>query len=165
MNSSVRLAPTPNGMIHQMPEPIDYARAESADVVRKKFRRRVVMFVVATVLLIVVAFDWRDSSRGGRWEIGNNRFDLISATSNDLWVILYGPPRTNSLPGKWTSFQSVIGSDEVGIRILQGNTTGTFKWAIKVRYRTLFLLAMIPWIITLIRLIRSRVKHVERIDR
>jgi|GEM_PF-5781649 len=51
------------------PIDIDYARAESADVVRKKFRRRVVMFLVVTVVVMVIGIGWMDSQSKFRWLI------------------------------------------------------------------------------------------------
>ena len=42
----------------------------------------------------------------------------------------------------------------MGIVINRYNIVGEEKWTVYIRYRTLFILAMIPWIITLIRMIR-----------
>ena len=47
-----------------------------------------------------------------------------------------------------------------GVMIYKYQYIGSPKWYVHIRYRTLFTLAMIAWIITLIRLIRSwRRKH------
>jgi len=53
----------------------------------------------------------------------------------------------------------------IGVEIFPSRVPGYSKWELHIRYRTLFLLAMIPWLITLIRLIRMRVKHAAQIDR
>ena len=75
------------------------------------------------------------------------------AVSGDGWVRLWGARREKPLDVDWVHDRGIV-SNEVGIRVLQFNVAGMSKWLIQIRYRTLFLLAMIPWIITLIRLIR-----------
>src|SRR5262245_40115659 len=84
-------------MIHRMTanQPIDYARAESADVVRKKFRRRVVMFVIATVVVMAIAGAW--STLGNQsWRLfpGQMLFPPNSIKSSDGYIYLHGPTRT-----------------------------------------------------------------------
>jgi len=67
-----------------------------------------------------------------------------------------------------TGTDRVFGSSTIGLQVSQGFPTGWYDFVIWIRYRTLFLLAMIPWIITLIRLIRSckrmRVMLPETVD-
>ncbi|HQY87949.1 MAG TPA: hypothetical protein PK402_04775 [Tepidisphaeraceae bacterium] len=134
-------------------QPIDYARAESDDVVGKKFRRRVVMFVIATVVVIVTGTSWVT--------IGNQPFRSIRSGQvnqtfsigwKDGWLYLNGPRRVTPVGG---SVIKGYGSDIVGIAFFQMDKAPSPKWNIRIRYRTLFILAVIPWIITLIRLIRS----------
>ena len=148
-----------------MPEPIDYARAD-ADVVRKKFRRRVVMFVIATVVVMVIGGGWVHSSLGRPWWAGNYQHP-ISGGSNGGWVWLSGPARKPlfvytdgwgddqlNVMHDLSANERRIGNYEAGIWVLQCSLAGYPKWEVQVRYRTLFILAMIPWLITLIRMIR-----------
>jgi len=132
-------------------QPIDYARAESADVVRRKFRRRVVMFVIAMVVLVVIGFGWIDSYAKLGWT--SNPCRAISIGSDNGWVSVWGPERQEGFTQEQGISSREVGNDEVGW-FWQNDLEGFPKWRVAIRYRTLFTLAMIPWLITLIRLIR-----------
>jgi len=135
-------------------QPIDYARAESADVVRKKFRRRVVTFLVATVVVVVIGGGWVHAARVGGFSIGNFYSYSMRAAGMGEIVELPGPEREDLGPENWL-YGRTIGDSTVGVWLTQFNRVSWPKWNVTIRYRTLFILAMIPWIITLIRLIRS----------
>ena len=132
--------------------PIEYARAESADVVRKKFRRRVVMFVIATVVVMVVGLGW-DLTTGEL--VGSSSTNLpVTVESYYGKVFLTGPTRMIPLYDERPSMWKYYGSQSVGITFTWYDIDRYPKWQAGIRYRTLFTLAMIPWIITLIRMIR-----------
>jgi len=146
-------------MIHWMPDkqPIDYARAESTDVVRKKFRRRVVMFVVATIVMLLIGIGWLDSWKKPRLLIGKGWQQTTSSIlgwSGRGWIVVTGPVRTTSLNGRWTTGDKKYGHHSIST-LIRISVSGSPKWIINVRYRTLVILAMIPWMITLIRMNRS----------
>ena len=136
-------------------QPIDYARAESADVVRKKHRRRVFWFVVVTVVVMAIAIRWSIASPpwwySAKSPIGRP-FTIVS--TDDNCVLFFGLELTEPTLSDWRHVSSVR-NEKLGVGISHYNLVGSAKWMIRIRYRTLFTLAMIPWIITLIRLIRS----------
>lgn len=135
--------------------PIDYARADSADVVRKKFRRRVVMFVIATVVVIVVGFGWA-ASWLERPRTASSRTSGLPGTIVIYkgWISL-NTSKAN-VPSKTGQFKSTWshGSYSLGVRVSGVETEKASFPTYFIRYRTFFILAMIPWIITLIRMIR-----------
>ena len=142
-------------MTAAMSLPIDYARAESADVVRKKFRRRVVMFVVATVVVMGIGFGWGATANREIWLIGTaNLNSPVSVQSAFRWIEIYGPMRRTASNATRPSNYEQYGNRTLGIVFAKSHRNGLPKWIIYIRYRTLFILATIPWIITLIRLIR-----------
>ena len=145
-----------------MAQPIDYARAESEDVVRKKFRRRVVWFVVATVVVMGIGVGWQFFlRRGTTWFVGNEMpTSTISIASYEGWIIWYGPPRKTGATRSW---KAIYESSVIGFQFHQFDDLAYPKWQVGVRYRTLFILAMIPWLITLLRMIRTR-RRIHRLE-
>ena len=122
-------------MIHRVSNPIDYARVDSADVVRKKFRRRLIWFLAVTFVVMVI---------GVRWiQFGE--------------IVLTGPARSNplGLPMRYQAKPTYTYVNQtIGVDFRAFGLPGYPKWHVAIRYRTLFILATIPWLITLIRLIR-----------
>jgi len=134
-------------------QPIDYARADSADVVRKKFRRPVVMSLIATVVVMGIGLFWATTKNQRKFLIGDGTFSTpFSFFWDDGWIYVSGPIRTS--PSANAPLRG-YGSNTTGITIYKMNIFGAAKWTVGIRDRTLFTLAAIPWIITLIRLIRS----------
>jgi len=136
----------------KMSQPIDYARAD-ADVVRKKFRRRVVIFVIATVVVTVIGVDW---GLPENWSVGSaSRYSGIAIETREGWIIVCGPIRKTNPEMNRALSSKHYRNDNIGLGLSTHNRKLQHKWFFLVRYRTLFLLAMIPWIITLIRMIRT----------
>lgn len=143
-------------MIHPMTgnQPIDYARAESADVVRKKHRRRVVMFGVMTVVVTLIATGWVKSWTNYTRLISSKLKLPFAVSSTEGWLVLLGPRRSTRLNMNWNMGTNRYENLTIGIQIARIDLRGWPKWMVAIRYRTLFILALIPWIITLIRTIR-----------
>jgi|GEM_PF-1343827 len=139
-------------------QPIHYARAASVDVVDMKFRRRVVAFVIATIVVMGIGLGWKRSWRGQTWLLGdqNSKFPvrIVSALGK---IHLLGSRQALTLDMNPTERirPRTYGSVDLGIELVRQKNLGSPKWMILIRYRTLFTLALIPWLITLIRLIRS----------
>ncbi|HQY87288.1 MAG TPA: hypothetical protein PK402_01430, partial [Tepidisphaeraceae bacterium] len=110
-------------LIHSMTDkpPIDYARAESADVVRKKFRRRVVTFLVATVVVVVIGGGWVHAARVGGFSIGNFYSYSMRAAGMGEIVELPGPEREDLGPENWL-YGRTIGDSTVGVWLTQFNS-------------------------------------------
>ena len=137
-------------------QPIDYARAESGDVVRKKFRRRVVMFVVATLIAMLAGLGWAATWHREVWLVGSAARKLNwHMVSEAGWFHVIGPARLTWLNETWPMSFWYYENKTVGIVLTRWKDPGSPKWKVWIRYRTLFTLAMIPWIITLIRMILS----------
>jgi len=135
--------------------PIDYARAESADVVRKK--RRLRAFALTTTVAMVIGFAWISLGQQQTWLIGSRRVNnSVSVSSDDGWINFFGSSRKTTVARKFgqPKFEE-HGNRRVGIWMLRSYWIGQPQWIFSIRYRTLFILATIPWLITLIRLIRS----------
>ena len=56
-------------------------------------------------------------------------------------------------------FHTIYINRTVGINVDKFEFSIASRWIFSIRYRTLFILATIPWLITLIRLIRSWKKN------
>ena|GEM_PF-6800945 len=113
--------------------PFNYARGVSGDVVRKKFRRRVVMFAVVSVVVTLIGCGWAQSLMG-EWSIADRSRHPITIASANRSVWVAGPRRTNILPGQWKNYQRRIGRLDLGI-LLQHNIVGYPKWVVVIPYR------------------------------
>src|SRR5690606_25618973 len=120
-----------------------------------KFRRRVWMFVIVTVVVILIGDRWI-----GSWNAQSSAI-IVSRVGLDIRTDSYrGWASTHirtSYPIENPSYQARgSGNNSLGILIYHVESDRFQNWSFRIRYRTLFILAMIPWIITLIRLIRVR---------
>ena len=105
--------------------------------------------MVATLVVMVIGGGWVQSFEKPRLINPREPDSLMQIGSAYGWIGLAGPAHKNADPA-----YEELKHLRVGVWVQRYSFVENGKWIAQIRYRTLFILAMIPWLITLIRMIR-----------